>query len=51
MAFVSPRMTRRGDWRGGPPLSTSQIAATLASWLGIDWNADHPTAGKVVVGR
>jgi len=51
MAFVSPRMTRRGDWRGGPPLSTSQIAATLASWLGIDWNADHPTAGKVVVGH
>jgi bisphosphoglycerate-independent phosphoglycerate mutase (AlkP superfamily) len=51
MAFVSPRMTQRGEWRGGPPLSTSQIAATLASWVGLDWAAEHPTAGKVVVGR
>jgi hypothetical protein len=48
MAFVSPKMAQRGEWRGGPPLSTNQIAATLASWVGVDWNADHPGAGKPI---
>jgi hypothetical protein len=48
MAFVSPRMSQRGVWRDGPPLSTSQVAATLASWMGVDWNADHPAAGTPV---
>ena len=48
IALVSPRMTRRGPWRDAPPLSTSQVAATLASWLGIDWNADHPAAGPPI---
>ena len=32
MAFVSPKMAQRGEWRGGPAVKTSQIAATLASW-------------------
>ena len=48
MAFVSPKMAQRGEWRGGPPLSTNQIAATLASWVGVDWNTDHPGAGKPI---
>jgi len=48
MAFVSPRMPQRGEWRGGPALSTSQVAATLASWMGMDWNADHPNAGRPI---
>jgi hypothetical protein len=48
MAFVSPTMTRRGEWRGGPAVSTNQVAATLASWVGVDWNADHPDAGKPI---
>ena len=48
MAFVSPRMARRGEWQDTPALSTSQIAATLASWMDIDWNADHPNAGKPI---
>jgi hypothetical protein len=48
MAFVSPKMAQRGEWRGGPALSTNQIAATLASWVGVDWNADHPAAGKPI---
>lgn len=48
MAFVSPKMAQRGEWRGGAPLSTNQIAATLASWVGVDWNADHPSAGKPI---
>jgi hypothetical protein len=48
MAFVSPTMAQRGEWKGGDPLSTSQVAATLASWMGVDWNADHPNAGKPI---
>ncbi len=47
IAFVSPRMARRGEWRDGE-LSTSQIAATLAAWMGIDWNLDHPEAGRPI---
>jgi len=45
IAFVSPRMSQRGPWRNHAPLSTSQIAATVASWMGVDWNATHPHAG------
>jgi hypothetical protein len=48
MAFVSPKMAQRGEWRGGPAIRTNQIAATLASWVGVDWNADHPGAGKPI---
>jgi hypothetical protein len=48
MAFVSPKMAQRGEWRGGPPLSTNQVAATLASWVGVDWTAGRPRAGKPI---
>ena len=48
MAFVSPKMAQRGEWRDAPAVTTSQIAATLASWVGVDWNADHPEAGTPI---
>jgi hypothetical protein len=48
IAFASPRMPRRGPWRDAPALSTGQIAATLAAWMGVDWNADHPAAGEPI---
>jgi len=48
IAFASPRMSQRGPWRDAPTLSTSQVAATLASWMGVDWNADHPHAGRPI---
>ena len=48
MAFVTPKMAQRGEWRGGAPVSTNQVAATIASWVGVDWNADHPDAGKPI---
>jgi hypothetical protein len=48
MAFVSPKMAQRGEWKNAPAISTSQAAATLASWMGVDWNADHPQAGKPI---
>jgi hypothetical protein len=48
MAFVSPAVARRGEWRDHAPLHTNQAAATLAGWLGVDWNALRPAAGKPV---
>ncbi|MEO7274757.1 MAG: hypothetical protein ABI211_22445 [Vicinamibacterales bacterium] len=48
IAIVSPKMTQRGVWRNAPPLTTSQIAATLANWMGIDWRAEHPAAGTPI---
>lgn len=48
MAFVSPRMTKRGEWRQHAPLTTSQIAATLARWVGVDYRAVKPGAGAPI---
>jgi hypothetical protein len=48
IAFASPRMQQRGVWRDAAPLSTSQIAATLAGWMGVDWTTDHPGAGRPI---
>jgi hypothetical protein len=36
MAFVSPAMARRGEWRGHPTLTASQAAATLIEWMGFN---------------
>jgi len=48
IAFASPRLTQRGVWHDAPELTTSQIAATLAGWMGVDWVADHPAAGRPI---
>ena len=48
IAFASPRMSQRGEWRNQPPLTTSQVAATIANWLGLDWRAQHPSAGQAI---
>jgi hypothetical protein len=48
MAFISPAMPRRGEWRDHAPLHTNQVAATLAGWMGVDWNALRPAAGKPI---
>jgi Type I phosphodiesterase / nucleotide pyrophosphatase len=44
MAFVSPRMPQRGEWRDQPDVTTSQVAATLIGWMGFDWKAFDPAA-------
>ena len=48
IAFVSPAMSRRGEWKNQPPLFSNQIAATVAGWLGVDWNALRPKAGRPI---
>lgn len=48
IAFISPSMTQRGEWRNHPPLHTNQIAATIASWMGVDWTAGKPGVGRPI---
>jgi hypothetical protein len=48
MAFVSPRLQARGERRDHPPLFANQAAATMASWMGLDWNALRPLAGQPI---
>jgi hypothetical protein len=48
MAFASPSMARRGEWKVHAPLTTSQIAATMASWVGLDWNQMRPHTGRPI---
>ena len=48
IAFASPAMTQRGEWREHAPLTNSQIAATIASWLGVNWSAMNPSAAAPI---
>jgi hypothetical protein len=48
MAFVSPRLARRGEWTDHAPLHTNQAAATIAGWMGVDWHVLRPEAGLAV---
>jgi hypothetical protein len=48
IAVISPAMNRRGEWRDHPPLHTNQVAATLAGWMGVDWQALRPSAGAPI---
>ena len=48
IAFASPGMPRRGEWTSHAPLSNNQIAATIARWMGVDWNQIRPGAGKPI---
>jgi hypothetical protein len=51
MAFVSPGVAARGEWRDHPPLVSAQAAATMAGWMGLNWIADHPRAAQPVALR
>jgi Type I phosphodiesterase / nucleotide pyrophosphatase len=46
-AYVVPGIARRGEWRDGT-LRQSQVASTLARWLGVDFNAARPEAAPPV---
>jgi hypothetical protein len=48
MAFISPTMKKRGEWRDTPEIHTNQAAATLAAWMGVDWHALRPSAGVAI---
>jgi hypothetical protein len=48
IAVVSPSLSRRGEWRDHAPLTSAQVAATLVSWLGLDWRAFNPAAAPPI---
>jgi hypothetical protein len=51
IAVASPRLASRGEWRQHEPLRTTQIAATLAGWMGLDWTALRPSAGRPIAAK
>lgn len=48
LAFVSPSMPQRGEWRSHAPLTIGQVAATIAQWMGVDWRASNPRAAAAI---
>ena len=48
MAVISPTLSRRGEWRDHAPITTSQVASTLISWMGFDWREFNPNAAPPI---
>ena len=48
MAFMGPDTPALGERSKTPAITQSQIAATLAGFLGQDYHGDVPQAGKPV---
>jgi hypothetical protein len=45
VAIAGPDVTRRGEWRDMPAIYQNQIAATIASLLGVEYQRFVPDAG------
>lgn len=48
MAFISPDVQLRGEWKSAETIYQNQVAATLCRWLNIDYSENNPQAGKPV---
>ncbi|MGD9563527.1 MAG: phosphoglyceromutase [Pyrinomonadaceae bacterium] len=48
MAFFSPDVELRGEWRNAETIYQNQVAATLTKFLGLDYSEQNPEAGKPV---
>jgi hypothetical protein len=48
IAMASPRSQRRGEWLNHPPLFQNQIAATIASSLGLNFHEQNAKAGQPI---
>ena len=48
MGFMGPKTPALGNRSDVPGVTQSQVAATLAKFLGFDWNAAEPKAGMPV---
>jgi hypothetical protein len=48
LAVISPDSPLRGEWAGGKPIVTDQIAATLCRFMGLDYSEQNPKAGKPI---
>ena len=48
MAFVSPLMPRRGEWRDHAPLTANQAGGDVDRWMGLDWRRFDPAIAPPV---
>ena len=48
MAFISPNLKIRGEWRNSLTIYQNQIAATLCKFLDFDYSEQNPRAGKPI---
>jgi len=48
MGFMGAGVPKLGNRENVPPVTQSQVAATLAKYLGLDWDAAEPKAGPPV---
>lgn len=48
MGFMGPKTPALGNRKDVPAVTQSQVAATLARYLGLNWNAEEPKAGMPV---
>lgn len=48
MAFISPNVRRRGEWKDSETIYQNQVAATLSRFLDLDYIEQNPEAGRPV---
>lgn len=48
MAFISPDVNLRGEWKNTDTVYQNQIAATIAKFLNYDYSEQNPNAGKPI---
>jgi hypothetical protein len=48
MAFISPDVALRGEWKDAETIYQNQVAATLCRFLKLDYSEQNPQAGKPV---
>ncbi len=48
LGFMGPKTPALGNRADVPEVTQSQVAATLARFMGLDWNATEPKAGAPV---
>ncbi len=48
MAFVSPDVSLRGEWKDSETIYQNQVAATLSKFIGLDYTEQNPDCGKPI---
>jgi len=48
MAFISPDVSLRGEWKNAETIYQNQVAATLCKFLNLDYSENNPQAGKPI---
>lgn len=48
MAFISPEVKLRGEWKNSETIYQNQVAATACRFLNFDYSEQNPNAGKPI---